>query len=213
MTRPLDRSEEYILAAFLAGELPDHLRREIISYLAGHDSARDLLAMAQEAMDAAETGDGSSRVVVPEAKLATPGGRKWKQAVPLVEKHHWKVTAFFAGSVLVLTLIVAVMAMNTSRLRDTVVGKPWTPVVSGQEVALEWERIPGATSYHIMRFNGQQAAIIGRTSESHIDLVDLDLEGGNGSESMWVLAFGAEGQFIDRSAVFRVEPQPPVNRP
>jgi hypothetical protein len=213
MTRPLDPSEEYILAAFLAGELPEHLRREIISYLAGHDQARDLLAMAQDAMDAAQTGDGSSKVSVPEMKLATSGGRKWKQVGPFSEKHHWKVTTFFAGSVLILTLIVAMMALNTSRLRDAVVGHQWAPVVSGQDVALEWEQVPGASSYHIMRFSGQEAAIIGRTNEPRIDMADLDLESGNGSEPLWVLAFGSEGQFLDRSTAVRIQPESPVSRP
>lgn len=59
MSRNIEHVDEYILAAFLAGDLPARLRKEIVSYIADNDSARDLLGMAREAMDAADVGDGS----------------------------------------------------------------------------------------------------------------------------------------------------------
>lgn len=39
-----------MLAAFLSGDLPSHLRREIIAYLNTNDQVRDMLGMAQDAM-------------------------------------------------------------------------------------------------------------------------------------------------------------------
>jgi len=63
MPRPLEQADEYILAAFMAGDLPHSLRQEIIAYIASSDEARDLLAMAQVAMDAAASGDGASKAL------------------------------------------------------------------------------------------------------------------------------------------------------
>ncbi len=99
MSRPLESSEEYILAAFMSGELPVELRRRIIAYLNTNEQARDMLDMAQIAMDAAESGDGASLAAEPQARLTQSGGRRTWPEVEGDGKSQWKVTAFFAGAV------------------------------------------------------------------------------------------------------------------
>lgn len=207
MTRSLDPSEEYILAAFLSGELPEHLRREIITYLAGHDRARDLLAMAQEAMDAAEAGDGATRNVAPELRIPVSGGRRWLPTSVVSERNLWKITAFFAGAVLVLAIIVAVVALNTSRLQQAVSDRSWVPVVNGEDVVLEWEAVPGASDYHLMRYDpaARSASIIAATDLPRIDMSDLKEASLSGSEPIWVLAFGPAGELLDRSHAIRLQ--------
>lgn len=206
MTRSLDPSEEYILAAFLSGELPEHLRREIITYLAGHDRARDLLAMAQEAMDAAESGDGASRNVAPELRIPVSGGQRWAPSDMVSERNMWKITAFFAGAVLVLAIIVAVVALNTSRLQDSVSERSWVPVVNGEDVVLEWEAVPGASDYHLMRYDpaSRSASIIAASDLPSIDMGDLEGASLTGSDPIWVLAFGPAGELLDRSHAIRL---------
>ncbi len=201
MSRPLEPSEEYILAAFLSGELPDDLRREIISYLTGHDRARDLLAMAQEALDAAESGDGSSQELPEPARLPLSKGRIERSVAPTEDRNYWKVTALFAGAVLVLTVIVALMAMNTSRLQGLVVDPVWAPVVEGDAMALQWDAVPGATLYHVMGYDNRagEASIVGMSTIESINLSDLALVEGSTSDRLWILAFDTDGQLLDQS--------------
>ena len=85
-----------MLAAFLSGDLPSHLRREIIAYLNTNDQVRDMLGMAQDAMVAAESGDGATRASSPQVRLTQSGGRRVWPKVEIDEKSHWKVTAFYA---------------------------------------------------------------------------------------------------------------------
>jgi len=59
MSRPNEHINEHILAAFLTGNLPAPLRREIASYIAQNERARDLLTMANDAMEVVDSGDGS----------------------------------------------------------------------------------------------------------------------------------------------------------
>jgi len=213
MPRSLEPSEEYILAAFMSGELPDSLRQEIIAYLAGHEQARDLLAMAQEAMEAVETGDGSARMAAPSPSFS-PGlrlpqfrGRLSGIKAPVTERNLWKITAFFAGAVLVLTVVVAALALSTSRLQQALVGQPWAPTVNGSELTLEWDRVPGASVYQVMQYDpdSEQAAIIGRTESQYADLMSMAPHILAPSRPIWIMAFGPDGQFLDLSEPVRVQ--------
>lgn len=188
-----------MLAAFLSGELPDHLRREIIAYLNTHDEARDMLTMAQDALDAVESGDGAARPAEPEVRLTRSGGRRPWASIPVDDKGHWKVTAFFAGAVLVLAITVALMALNTSRLQDALRGNEWSPVVSAGDVTLQWQPVPGASSYQVMRFDADadEASIIARTGETQLEINQVSERAD--SSPVWILAFSDEGTLLERS--------------
>ena len=207
MSRPLDPSEEYILAAFMSGELPVDLRREVIAYLNTHDQARDMLGMAQMAMDAAESGDGSL-AAEPQVRLTRSGGRRAWPKLEIDGKSHWKATAFFAGAVLVLTITVAIMAFNTSRIQSVLDKPVWTPSISAENVNLEWEAISRAQSYQIMRFDTEieEASIIARTTDTRLTLADI--ESTAGTSRVWILAFDADGEMLDRSEPIRLNQLP-----
>lgn len=144
MPRHLEQVDEYILAAFMAGDLPQSLRQEIMAYIASSDKARDLLSMAYDAMDAAESGDGASRVLEAPSTLPPRPSRKGQLANVLRsrfnERHLWKVTALFAGSVLVLAIIVAVLVLDQSRsLAGNDAYNDWTPHISWSVQAADLE--------------------------------------------------------------------------
>ncbi len=208
MSRPLEQSEEYMLAAFLTGELPDHLRREIVTYLTTHEDARDMLAMAQQAMDTVETGDGASHTKVPDARLSHSGGRRIWLRPQQDDKAYWKMTAFFAGAVLILTIAVALVALNTSRIQDVLQEPQWLPTVSGEQVTLEWQAIEGASSYQLMRFDAElgEAAIIARTQDTRVALSDVDDT--VNSSPVWILALSSEGTLLNRSEPVQLQRLP-----
>lgn len=208
MSRPLESSEEYILAAFMSGELPVELRRRIIAYLNTNEQARDMLDMAQIAMDAAESGDGASLAAEPQARLTQSGGRRTWPEVEGDGKSQWKVTAFFAGAVLVLTIIVAIMAFNASRTQSLLHQPVWSPAISAENVTLEWEAISGAQTYQVMRFDTEieEASIIARTSDTRLMLSDI--EATSETSPVWILAFDANGAMLDRSEPIRLNQLP-----
>ena len=66
---PLD---EYTLAAFLSGTLPEDRRREVMAYLAENADARELLCMAHDALEAAQEPVAEPFVMPAPSKPAAP---------------------------------------------------------------------------------------------------------------------------------------------
>jgi len=156
MSAPTDLTDEYILAAFLSGELPQSLRREIVKYLSESPGARDVLSMAREAMDVVDSGDGAARPIQlpPRAKRRAPS-HDLIQAIESRgdQRNQWKVTAFFAAAVLVLTLVVAMLVINQSQLNRLISPPVWQATWSQAESRLSWAPIEEAQAYHVVRHN------------------------------------------------------------
>lgn len=194
-------TDEFILAAFLSGQLPDSLRKEIITYLTDSGQARDILSMAREAMDTVGSGDG-----MPAAAVAVPAagdGLGTLEPAPstvlrkrLDERTLWKVTAVFAGAVLVLALIVMALVLDPSR--QIARGEDWSPRVSGDHLELTWPAVPGATSYQILMFDEttHQARVLGAVQGSQVDLEGL---AAFSSGQLSILALDDGGRVVSRS--------------
>jgi len=211
MPRPLEQADEYILAAFMAGDLPHSLRQEIIAYIASSDEALDLLAMAQVAMDAAASGDGASKALAVPSILTPRRNRKGQLANALRsrfnERHLWKVTALFAGSVLILAIIVALLVVDQSRVSEASKGvQEWAPRITNADLALSWTTIQGASHYHALMMDQTtgSAKIVMKTSSTNFQITP-DIIGEMTDEAghefrLWILAFDAQGHLLKQSA-------------
>ena len=198
MPRSIEPTDEYILAAFLSGDLPDRLRREIITYLTGSDQARDILAMARDALDSLESGDGAP--VTPSREARVAAARELHEALnaQVHDRTVWKVTALFASAVLVLALIVMFLVAGLPRTQVEGRAPEWTPHVEGADLQLTWSPLEAAASYQILRFDPdtQQAAVIETVTLPRVDLGSL---GEPLSGRLWVLAFDDQGQLLRQS--------------
>ena len=124
MSRTSEHVDEHILAAYLSGRLPEGLRREIVAYLASNDEARELLIMAEDAMEVGESGDGFPLLSKRRSLLRQRGAvlpTTTKQAPVARDFHHrrdesniWKTIAILASALLVIALILAVHLLSTS---------------------------------------------------------------------------------------------------
>ena len=168
-------TDEYILAAFLSGQLPDPLRQEIISYLTNSRQARDILSMARDAMDSVDSGDGMGSpdprpVVTSDGKMAPSPETVVMVRKRLDERTMWKVTAVFAGAVLVLALIVMALVLDSnSRVSGAA---EWAARVEGDNLELTWPSVPGATSYQILQFDAatHQARVVAAVERPRAEL-------------------------------------------
>lgn len=201
MPSPIAPTDEYILAAFLSGQLPDPLRKEIMTYLTRSGQARDILAMARDAMDSLEAGDGKAApapVVVPAgdgrpAAVVPPAETLLKR---LDERTVWRVTAVFAGAVLVLALIVMALVLDPSRPGPE--STDWTPQVGGEALELTWPAVPGATSYQLLLFDAEthQARVLGASEQPRVDLEAFTRAS---SGLLSILALDDAGRVVGRS--------------
>jgi len=209
MSRHLEHADEYILAAFLAGDLPSSLRKEIASYIAESDSARDLLKMAQQAMDVSETGDGSPYVSPDAPKLASPQrvSRRRVESPGIGMSSLWKVTALFAGAVLILTITVAILVMDETGPGSIADGN-WVPSVSAEQLHFSWEANDDAVMYQVLVMDPStgEARVLSGTNQTHYSISaasgleprETPLTAGV-EYRMWILAFDENGDILSRS--------------
>ncbi|GEM_PF-916032 len=209
MPRHLEHADEYILAAFLAGDLPASLRKEIASYIAENDSARDLLSMAQQAMEISESGDGSTYVSPDVPTPVSPKRISRRRIEPPVigVGSLWKVTALFAGAVLILTITVAILAMDSTR-PGSLSGGEWIPSVSAEQLNLSWEAKDDAVMYQILVMDpatGEARVLSGTNQTNYSISAASGLEPTENGLTvgveyrMWILAFDENGDILSRS--------------
>jgi len=206
MSRKIEHADEYILAAFLAGDLPSSLRKEIASYIAESDSARDLLTMAQQAMDVAETGDGAPYTNLELATVVPPRtSSRRTTAQPVIGLGSlWKVTALFASAVLVLTITVGILAFDNSGAASSSDGN-WMPTVGAEQLNLSWPSQQDAIAYQILMMNTQtgEARVVSGTDQTEYSILAAELSAGEPS-NVWILAIDADGDILSRSGSIAV---------
>lgn len=194
-------TDEYILAAFLSGQLPDSLRQEIIAYLTNSGQARDILAMASDAMDSVDSGDGMT-TRVPRAAVTGVAHAARESAPPAItpkrldERTMWKATAVFAGAVLVLALIVMALVLDPSRRIAS--GEEWAPTIAGDNLELSWPAVQGATSYHVLHFESatHQSRVLAAVEGPRVLLAGW---ASSVSGRISILALDDTGRIVDRS--------------
>lgn len=202
MSRYNEHIDEHILAAFLSGNLPAPLRKEIAAYIAQNEQARDLLSMANEAMEVVDSGDGyqKSQKKFPSIKPEV----LFQEGVESSERDRklWKLAAFFAGAVLVLAITVGLLAfeyrVNSLRPEATT----WTPSVEPENLVLSWRSQPDATSYQVMVQNQEtgESSLLIRTQSNNVHIAQSGFAFDHQQPyQIWILAVDAEDKILSKS--------------
>lgn len=151
MARSKEQLDEYLLAAYLSGDLPRNLRTEISAYLVDDERARDLLTMAGDALTSVTEGDGAGRAVSPG--MHVPPVHQWpalSSVTPVTDQSLWKLIIVVSVTVLLLTVALAWHIVTDE---DTLAASPdsgWTPTVDAASLQLEWPEIVDAVAYRIV---------------------------------------------------------------
>ncbi len=167
--QPID---EYTLAAFLSGSLPEHRRREVVAYLAENADARDLLCMTREALDAAQQPvtepfvmpAATSKTAALEPRIPVRGA-----ASPAAPRSalRWQRVRHFATA----TLLVAVLGLglrlglslyNTDALRGDAQDERLTVLVSTPVLQFQWNNVEDAFYYRLVVWDVEGAEVVTR---------------------------------------------------
>ncbi len=161
--QPID---EYTLAAFLSGTLPEDRRREVVAYLAANADARELLCLAQEAMEAAR-----EPVVEPfEVPTAAPprAASPPPRALPRPERparRLQRLRRVATAALMVVVLGIGLhlgLRLNQDTLRG---GEPdqvteLTVRVAKRALQFQWNQIPDAYYYRLVVWDPLEADVV-----------------------------------------------------
>ena len=207
MSRYSEQIDEHILAAFLTGDLPPSLRREIAAYIAHSERARDLISMATDALDVVESGDGAPRIALRK-------GRKRPTNISLSSAESadhdtrlWKVAALFAISVLVLAITVGLLAYEYTSNKSQAVHQHWSPSIGADQLSLRWPAQPDAVLYQVMVQNQRSgvSALVTRTEALSYEVPSNPIAFQSDTPyQIWVLALDAEQHVLSRSEAISV---------
>lgn len=167
---PLD---EYTLAAFLAGTLSEEQHREVIAYLAENEDARELVCMAQDAMEAARqpvTEPFALPAAPPKPATLPPSPRAPER--PTLSLVRWQR---YAVAAMVLLAITIGLRIGLSGNIDTLRGSEDAPGITGQVDAttleMSWNAPPDAYSYHLVVWDVEAAESVAQHDlrATHLD--------------------------------------------
>ena len=214
MSRPNEHIDEHILAAFLTGNLPAPLRREIASYIAQNERARDLLTMANDAMEVVDSGDGlgdGSGIRLGDGfshrKRRSPHHRAHVPVSVASQEDEsnttlWKVATLFGASVLLLAITVGVLAFEYRSNTWTPQSAPWAITVSSSELHIAWLSRPDAAFYDVMIRNQEtgENVLLVHTTETAADISNFsDQISGRTPYELWIQASDADGEVVGQS--------------
>lgn len=156
--------DDYTLAAFMAGTLPESRRKEVAAYLARNANARELLHLAYEAMDAshqterlpqdAATTEAAVSRPAPRTRPAQPRRPMMARLVDL----RWYV----AAACLVFSLGLGLrMVVSPAATPATVRGEAGMSVeVAAQSLRFQWATVADAYQYRVTVWDPSGAAQI-----------------------------------------------------
>ncbi len=173
MNRKKQPIDEYTLAAFLSGSLPEDRRREVVAYLAENADARELLCMAHEALDAAEH-PVAEPFAMPHAtpepaapKTAAPVPRRAaRPAVPRPALRRQRVRRFATAALMVAVLGIGLrvgLSLNdTDALRGDAEDDRLTVRVSTPALQFQWNTVEEAYYYRLVVWDVDAAEVVAR---------------------------------------------------
>lgn len=163
--QPMD---EYTLAAFLAGTLPEDRRREVVAFLSENADARELLCMAHEALEAAQQ-PVVEPFTMPPAAPPPPSHPAPRPAVPPAHAHapqrRWRTPGFAAAAlgllVTVLGLSLYVALNDADQMRSSTDETERLNVhISTQPLQFRWNEVPDAYQYHLVIWDVEAVEIV-----------------------------------------------------
>jgi len=202
MSRINEHIDEHILAAFLTGDLPPSLRKEIAAYIAHNERARDLVSMATDAMEVVESGDGSPRPPMRTRRSRTNGVTLLSSELADHDTRLWKIAALFAISVLVLSITVGLFAYEFRSTTNQTPAHTWAPAIGSGQLSLRWPAQPDAATYEVMVQNQRSgiSALVSRTEGLSVEVPSDAIEfQGNTAYQIWVLSLDADRHVLSRS--------------
>ena len=207
MARSKEQLDEYLLAAYLSGDLPRNLRTEISSYLVDDERARDLLTMAGDALTSVSEGDGAGRVVSPGVQVPPRHHRPASSSVtPVTDQSLWKLIIVVSVTVLLLTIALAWHIVSDGDIRAPGADSGWMPTVDAASLQLEWPEIRNAVAYRIVVQDPSSgiAFTAGTTTALAFDAdhtnvwQDADLSAR--TVALWLEALDSDGVVMHRSS-------------
>ena len=175
-TEPID---EYTLAAYMTGTLPEARRREVVTYLAENADARELLCMAQEALEVATEPEGDESA--PPTSEAAPAPVRRAPLRPAsvrpAQRHaaprlrQWRRLAVAALSILVVGIgLQLTLDTGTDTLRGGSEAELTVRVIT-PELSFRWNQIDSAYSYRVVVWDPQEAELVAQheTRETRLE--------------------------------------------
>lgn len=230
MNRADSTFDEYTLAAFMAGSLSAERRQEVLTYLAENAEARELLALAQQALETAED-DTPLPFEVPPVPQAKPE----PVAAPIAPAHDrgprvqdrsarrftWKRMSRYAGVFVVvfalgatLRLLIGPEATEGPVMRDAAETLALAPTVE-QDLTLQWNAIEDAYQYEIVIFDVSASEVVAEheTKNNRLDSDDafvVDLKSKltpGGTYSLRIDAVNAQNRSLTSKTIDFTAPQ------
>jgi len=216
MPRPSDSTEELILAAYLARDLPNELHKNVESYLLEFPDATELVTLASSALEAVSYVPGEAHGVEKgvvgalslyddlddDAPKGSPPSKKSEISLS------WSILAF-CTSLLVLAISSSVYVgahdspVPVARL---IAGYgEWSANVEVDAGKVSWEAIPDASSYVVFIIIPETLQVVNMVRTKRTNVSDLGaVANAFGSNSgrrleLWVVAFDAADGFIQSS--------------
>ena len=165
--KPID---DYTLAAFMAGTLPEQRRAEVIAYLANNADARELLKMACEAYEHTELDPAKGDA----PRLPRKADRETRPAV----HRRFALPKFTRIAVTAVFLIAAGLGIRQALLPDEMSQRGGSGEFiqlslprSVTDLSFNWEDTPGADRYFFVIWDTEAAQIVAEyeTKTSEID--------------------------------------------
>ena len=171
MSRKKQPIDEYSLAAFLSGTLPEERRREVMAYLAENADARELLCMAHEALEAAQVPvsepfmrpeTASAKPAAPKTPHPAPPRKARRTPRPALRRQQVRrfATAGLMMAILVIGLRVGLTLNNTDVLRGDASEDALTIRVSTPALQFQWNDVEDAYYYRLVVWDIEAAELV-----------------------------------------------------
>jgi len=156
--------DEYTLAEFLSGTLSEERRREVVAYLAKNADARELLCMAQEALEASQQPVVEQPFTMPMAAPEQPAPSREpirhaphpgaRPAIPRAARMRRFATAAIMVTVLAIGLRVGLSLNDIDTQRGATDENVALEVeVSTPALRFQWNEIPDAYYYRLVIYD------------------------------------------------------------
>ncbi len=167
--------DEYALAEFLSGTLSEERRREVVAYLAKNADARELLCMAQEALEASQQPVVEQPFTMPIAAPEQPAPSRepirhaprpvprpaTRPAVPRATRLRRFATAAVMVTVLAIGLRVGLSLNDIDTQRGATDENAALEVeVSTPALRFQWTEIPDAYYYRLVIWDVEAAEFV-----------------------------------------------------
>ena len=173
MQRNQNPIDEYTLAAFLSGTLPEEQRRDVMAYLAENADARELLCMAQVALEAAHQPAVEKPLTAPVAAPEQPAPSRvpvrraprpaLRPAVPRARRQ-LRLRRFATAAVMVVVLGIGLRVGLSLNDIDTQRGTDENAAleveVTTPALQLRWTEIPDAYYYRLVIWDVEAAELV-----------------------------------------------------